>query len=197
MWSFARAHLVHLCDRARLPVVDGDEVVGAEEEVGVVRGEVVLAGLEVDAVQDQVEVAVVRLDLRDGGTSATRVLDGQRVEVEGVGEDRETPPSVGAARSTQHTSPRCDGSSHARLDGVGLLGDAVAVDEDGDHQQAPDYRAPGASACAQAPGRQTQARSPEPGAWSLVQRQSPTFTCSAACAAARRATGTRYGEALT
>ena len=27
--------------------------------------------------------------------------------------------------------------------------------------------------------------------------QSPTFTCSAACAAARRATGTRYGEQLT
>ena len=29
------------------------------------------------------------------------------------------------------------------------------------------------------------------------ERQSPTLTDSAACAAARRATGTRYGDALT
>jgi hypothetical protein len=30
-----------------------------------------------------------------------------------------------------------------------------------------------------------------------VPNQSPTFTLNAACAAARRATGTRYGEQLT
>ena len=32
---------------------------------------------------------------------------------------------------------------------------------------------------------------------SLTRHQSPTLTASAACAAASRATGTRYGEALT
>ena len=50
---------------ARVAVVHGDEVVRAEEEVDVVRREAVLAGLEVDAVQDDVEIAVVGLDLRD------------------------------------------------------------------------------------------------------------------------------------
>src|SRR5262245_30460537 len=34
-------------------------------------------------------------------------------------------------------------------------------------------------------------------AMNVVRNQSPTFTCNAACAAASRATGIRYGEALT
>src|SRR5437867_13153626 len=47
------------------------------------------------------------------------------------------------------------------------------------------------------------ARSVRPARWMKIvstkpQRdQSPTFTARAACAAARRATGTRYGDALT
>ena len=57
-----------------------------EEEVDVLRAERVLLGLEVDAVEDQVEVVAVGFDfgMVDLGE---RVFDGQLVEVEDVGQD--------------------------------------------------------------------------------------------------------------
>jgi len=58
------AHLLQLLDAARVTVVHGHEIVGAEEEIDVTRGELVLARMEVDAVKNDVEVPVVRLDLR-------------------------------------------------------------------------------------------------------------------------------------
>ena len=80
------AHVAHPGDAARLAVVDGDQVVGTKEEVHVPGAEFVLARVEVDAVEDDVQVAVVRLHLRVVDV-AERVLDGEGVEVEGVRED--------------------------------------------------------------------------------------------------------------
>ena len=71
--------LLELGDRSRVAVVDRDEVVRADEEVDVVRGETLSARLEVDAVQDRVQVAVVRFDLRVMQLRP-RVLDRQRME---------------------------------------------------------------------------------------------------------------------
>ena len=56
----------HMGDAAAQAVVDGDQVVRAEEEIRFVGVEEVLLALEVDAVQDQVEVMPVRLDLGVG-----------------------------------------------------------------------------------------------------------------------------------
>ena len=63
----ARADLEQVRDRAREVVVDGDQELLAEEDVDLVRREAVLRRLEVDAVQDQVEVVAVALDLRASG----------------------------------------------------------------------------------------------------------------------------------
>ena len=108
--------------------MDGDQVVGAEEEVDVVRREAVLRCLEVDAVQDQVEVAAVALDLRvmDLGE---RVLDRQLVEVEDVGED-----AALLGRRAPRDRPRRSRRSREQprgLDGVGALGVGRRDDEDG------------------------------------------------------------------
>ena len=70
---------------------------------------------------------------------------------------------------------------------VDLLGLAVAVDEDGDHVD--DVIAGIAVRLRATSGSSSLSLS--------LTAQSPTLTDSAACAAARRATGTRYGEALT
>ena len=59
-----RRTVAHPLDAARSAVVHGDQVVGAEEEIDVARGELVFARAEIDAVQDEIEIAVVALDLR-------------------------------------------------------------------------------------------------------------------------------------
>src|SRR5687767_1406070 len=81
------AGFLQLAEAAGMSVVDRDEVVAAEEKVDVVGGEPVLLYLEVYAVQDQVEVTLVRLDLGMVNL-AERVFDGQRMKLEGLGENR-------------------------------------------------------------------------------------------------------------
>ena len=54
---------VILLDRSRLARVDGDQILRAEEEIDVLRLEAVLRRGEVDAVEDQVEIVAVGLDL--------------------------------------------------------------------------------------------------------------------------------------
>ena len=95
---------------ARLTVVDGHQIRVAEKKIDVVRRERGFRLLVVDAVQDQVEVAVVALDLwmvhlGDG------VFHGQWMEVEDVGKHRQF-VGVGPARSTQTLAPLA-GSSQA------------------------------------------------------------------------------------
>ena len=101
-------------DRPRVAVVDGDEIVRAEEEVDVVRVEAVLAALEVDAVQDDVEVAVVGLDLRVLRLAPSRprpTADGTRTCRSGSATRGSTAPP----RSTQTHAPAA-GLSHAAVD---------------------------------------------------------------------------------
>jgi hypothetical protein len=76
--------------------VHRDQEVPAKEEVHVVRGEAFLARPEVDAVQHDVQKAVVGLDLRVL-QGAHRRVDGQRMEIERVGEDQ----GVGTRRRRQ------------------------------------------------------------------------------------------------
>ena len=78
----------------------GHQELLAEEDVDLVRREAVLRGREVDAVQDQVEVVAVALDL--GGLDLLeRVLDGELVEGERLDEDARFLVASGTARSTQ------------------------------------------------------------------------------------------------
>ena len=130
---------------------------GAEEEVGVVRLEGVLGGLEVDAVQDDVEVAAVGLDLRMR-LALQRGLDRQLVEAEDVAQHGARPPRSAPRRPPTPRTP-LSARQPRRVEAVDQLGATAPVDE--------------------------------------VANQSPTLTLSAACAAASRATGTRYGEQLT
>ena len=123
-------HLVHLLDRARLAIVHGHQVVRAEEEVGVVRREAMLGRAEIDAVEDQVDVAVVRLNLRVRHVG-NGVLDGQRVEVEGVGQDTKLFRRRGGKIHPQHHVAA--GAKPLRLHRRHALGDVLALDEDGDH----------------------------------------------------------------
>ncbi len=82
----ARADVAQVRQRAREVVVHGHQELLAEEDVDLVRREAMLRGREVDAVQDQVEVVAVALDL--GGLDLLeRVLDGELVESERLGED--------------------------------------------------------------------------------------------------------------
>jgi hypothetical protein len=73
----------------RMAIVNRDEVVGSDEEVDVVRAEAVLiSSAESDAVEDDVEIPVVRLDLRVL-PRRQRILDRQRMERErGAQEER-------------------------------------------------------------------------------------------------------------
>ena len=73
-------------DGARATVVDRHQVVRADEEVHVVRGEPLLVGLEPDAVKDGVEIAVVGFDLGEMQVLAS-VLDRQRVKRERVAQN--------------------------------------------------------------------------------------------------------------
>ena len=72
---------------------------GDEEEVDVLGLEAVLAGLEVDAVENQIEVIAVRLDLGMMDL-VERVLDGELVDVEDV---RQEPRLLG--RRVVHDDP--------------------------------------------------------------------------------------------
>ena len=104
----------------------------------------------------EIEVVAVGLDL-GMMDFRQRVLDGQLVKVEDLGEDF----GVGLSGFAQvHPHPdSAVGLQPGRVHPIDSLGGPVFVFVDRD--------------------------------------QSPTLTCSAACAAARRATGTRYGEQLT
>src|SRR3954468_753100 len=134
----------------------GHEVLRPQEEIDIPGAEAVLARVEVDAVQDQVEEIAVRLDLRMV-TFTECVLDRELVEVKHVGQD---------LRFLRAWTIEVDPHPHAALrrepggvHPIDDLGGPAFVFVDGD--------------------------------------QSPTLAPSAACAAASRATGTRYGEQLT
>ncbi len=152
----ARAQLADVRDAAPLAVVDGDQELRRQEEIGFVRLEAVLGGIEVDPVQHDVEIAIVGLDLGIG-LALKRRLDDQFVQAEDVAQD-DAVGSVGSATSAHTTAP-LSGDSHA--------------------------------------GSRRSTSSVRPPLWTKYLNQSPTLTLSAACAAARRATGTRYGEQLT
>ncbi len=82
----AGAELGNMRDAAALAVVDGDEEIRREEKIRLVRFEGVLGRLEVDAVEDDVEIAAVAFDLGlrfalHGG------FDRQLVEAEHVAQD--------------------------------------------------------------------------------------------------------------
>ena len=148
-----------------MAVVNGHEVVVPEEEVDIARGELVFACLEVDAVKDHVEIAIVRLDFRVVDL-AERVLDRERMEVKGVGEEVRS-----LLRGRLHDiDPERDPGRRVeplRLDPVRRVRFAVLVDVNGDHGPA---------------GR--------PSPCPRLGGARPYFD-NAACAAASRATGTR------
>ena len=99
-----------LVDRPGLPVMDGNEELRRQEEVHVLGLEAVLAGLEVDAVENQIEIIAVRLDL-GMMNRVERVLDGELVDVEDI---RQEPGLLG--RRVVHDDPERDvlpGSSQA------------------------------------------------------------------------------------
>ena len=134
----------------------GDQILRTEEEVDFLRAERVFLGLEVDAVENEVQVLAIRLHFRmvDFGE---RIFDCELVKMKDFGED------FGFVwRRAAEIDPHPDtavGLEPGRVHPVDDLGGPVLV---------------------------------------LVDRdQSPTLSLSAACAAARRATGTRYGEQLT
>ena len=119
-----------------------------------------------------VQVAGVLLDLRELDR-AERVLDRQRVEVKDVGSRRQSRRSAagpGPPRANGRTLVEPTAASHCRS-GPGAT---VIERQDGDH-------------CVALRGRLRLVFDPS----------SPPLADSAACAAARRATGTRYGEQLT
>src|SRR5207253_1321983 len=174
--------------RHRMAVVHGDEIRLAEKEIDVVRVEAALVCLIGDAVQDDVEVSVVRLDLRKL-QRRHRVLDRERVKRERVaqyqgfrdGGRRQIDPHDDTGRRIEP----------ATIDARDLLGPAVPVDENRDHVAIRDSGFGIRDLQAFAKLRITA--NPE----SQIPTQSPTLTERAACAAASRATGTRYGDALT
>ena len=86
MWCARAQSSRNVRDAAPLAVVDGDEEIRREEKIRLVRFEGVLGGLEVDAVEDDVEIAAVAFDLGlrfalHGG------FDRQLVEAEHVAQD--------------------------------------------------------------------------------------------------------------
>jgi hypothetical protein len=125
--------ITKLADRRRVAVVDSDEIVRAEKEVDVVGLETVIAGMEVDAVQDDVQVAVVGLGLRVLDR-APRVLDRQRMERERVAQNQQF-----GNRRRREVHPQ--GHTRRRVEPPavylgGLLRPAVAVNEDRVHVMA-------------------------------------------------------------
>jgi hypothetical protein len=137
-------HGMHLLDRARLAIVHGHQVVRAEEEVRVVRREAMLRRAEIDAVEDQVDVAVVGLDLRVRHVG-NRVFDGQRVKVEGLRQDPELFGRRGCKIHPQHHIAA--GAKPFRRDRLHAFGDVLALEEDGNHSpKTPGCRLP-AAAC--------------------------------------------------
>ena len=70
--------LLQFLNAARLAIVDGDEIVVAQEKIDVERCEPMLLHPEIDAVEDHVEIAVVALHLRIVDV-AERILNRQRV----------------------------------------------------------------------------------------------------------------------
>ena len=153
----ARADLADVRDAAPLAVVDGDEEVRRQEEIGFVRVEAMLDGIEVDAVEHDVEIVAVGLDFRIGLALKGR-FDDQLVQAEDArAARRRLPRSVPPHPPTPRR--RCRAQQPRRVEAVDQFGPTASVDE--------------------------------------VANQSPTLTLNAACAAARRATGTRYGEQLT
>src|SRR5262245_20239857 len=192
------AELAQAGDAAAASVVDGHEVIASQEEVDVARGEPVLLLLEIDAVQDQIQVLLIRLDLRELNL-AGRVLDRQRMEAERI--DQNQLDLV--ARRLDQVDPQHDlrgWREPRRIDPLDASRLAVAVNVDANHA--------GSGLRVGARGqifdaaleiqdrgpRRARLRggvavpSPEP---TTNLNQSPTRTESAACAAARRATGTR------
>ena len=115
-----------------------------------------LSGVEIDAVQHDVEVTIVRLDLGIG-FALERGFDDELMQAEGFTKYRAV--SVGRLRHIRPHDDAAVGRQPRRVEAVDQFGTTASVDE--------------------------------------IPNQSPTLTLSAACAAARRATGTRYGEQLT
>src|SRR5262249_16908216 len=104
---------------------------------------------------------------------AHRVLDRQRMKAERVAEDERF-----RNRGRRQIDPEVDARRWVEppaIEARDLLGLAVPMNEDADHNVK-------RRAC---------------GSLRRSSSQSPTLTDSAACAAARRATGMRYGDALT
>ncbi len=124
------AQLGYMGDAAPLAVVHRHEELAGDEEVGVVGIEGVFAGVEVDAVEHDVEQVAVSLDLGMRGF-AERVLDRQLVDAEHIVEQhavfdrrlRHVGPHVGAAAWNE---PR-------RVEGLDGGGPAVAVHEVTNH----------------------------------------------------------------
>jgi hypothetical protein len=121
-----------------------------------VRFKGVLGGLEVDAVEHDVEIAAVTFDLGLRFALHGR-LDRQVVEAEHVAQHGGV--RVGRFRDIRPHDRPAVRQQHRGVEAVDHFGRPAPVDE--------------------------------------ISNQSPTFTLSAACAAASRATGTRYGEQLT
>ena len=76
-----RAQLTDMLDAAALAVVNGDQEVRRQEEVGLAGVERVIRHVEIDAVQNDVEMAAVGLDLGIGLTQQS-VLDREFVQAE-------------------------------------------------------------------------------------------------------------------
>ena len=97
---------------------------GPTEEIRLVRVEQVLVALEIDAVQDQVEVMPVRLDLRVGLT-AQRRFDRQFVELEHGQEQRAF--LVGGLRKIRPDGDATARVQPRRIDAGDFGRDSVAV----------------------------------------------------------------------
>src|SRR4029453_14018325 len=166
-----------------------------------------LAGLEVDAVQDEIQVALVRFDLWNVDF-AQSVFDRERVKLEGVRQDL---LSFIRCRRRQvypeHYPGRC--VEPASFYAICQSSLTMLADEDGHHQSAPcgmrcaPCRVQGTLHKVECTRGTTGGRRTSPECAlrtthcaSGTGLQSPTRTARAACAAARRATGTRYGEQL-
>src|SRR4030095_4740114 len=78
--------LFQFLNAARSAVVHRDEIVVPQKKVDVERGEPVLLHPVIDAVKDDVQVAVVALDLRIMDL-AERVFDGERMKLERLPDD--------------------------------------------------------------------------------------------------------------
>ena len=125
-----RADPGQLVDRSGFPVMDGNQEPRRQEEVHVLGLEAVLAGLEVYAVENQIEVIAVRLDLGMMNL-VERVLDGELVDVEDV---RQEPRLLG--RRVVHDDPEKNVLPRVEPGRVHALdrgGDPVLVLEDLDH----------------------------------------------------------------